>query len=183
MLEPLLHSPVRARRYAAAVGGLLTALATGIAVLLLAPAPAHAEAVSVRDARGDVASSNDIVRTRVVNGRLIAVRIHHRNLRRSALDIQFAVRAPRERPFTVYATLDGKNTIVFDQALQPRDCTGVRVARSLREDWTYLSVPRRCVGSPSGPVQVRPRVQWNKSGSSGDWSVNGNEHWTRWVAR
>ena len=177
------HSPTPARYAGRLAPGLAVVLAAALALVGVAAAPAQAETVSVRDARGDVTSPNDVLRTWVANGHRIGVRIQHRDLRRTALDIQFALRTASGRTWTVYATLDGKNTIVFDQGLEPRECRGVRVARSLRHDWSALSVPRSCVGSPRGRVQVRPRVQWNKSGTHGDWSVNADAHWTRWVPR
>ena len=78
----------------------LRTLAAGAALTLtttLLPGAASADSAWFRDARGDVASPNDIVRYKVLNDARIGVRTIHRNLRASAQDIQFVLDTNRRR--------------------------------------------------------------------------------------
>ena len=163
---------------------LAAGLALGLAAGLVLPGPAaHAAQRSFADARGDAPGSNDIVRTAVTNGARIGVQITHRDLNRRATDIQFRLRTSSGATWTVFAAFDGSMRDVFDGDFEAHPCPGLRVGRNLRQDRTTLSVPRSCVGSPAGPVKVRPRVQWSADGARGDWSINRGDHWTPWVPR
>lgn len=163
----------------------LAALGAGLAAALaLSGVPAaQASTRSFDDARRDAPGSNDILRTTATNGSRIGVTIRHRDLTRSASDIQFAVRTPSGAEWHVFAALDGSGGQVYDSDFQEHPCSGLRVSRSLAKDRTALSVPRSCVGGPSGRVKLQPRVQWSADGSKGDWSVNGGQHWTPWIGR
>ena len=152
-----------------------------LAGLVLAGSPAQASTRSFDDARHDAPGSNDIVRTTVTNGSRIGVTIRHRDLTRSASDIQFKVRTSSGAEWTVFASLEGQGGQVYDGDFGLHPCPGLRVSRSLAKDRTALSVPRSCVGGPSGRVKLQPRVQWSADGSKGDWSVNGVQHWTPWI--
>ncbi|MCW2772179.1 MAG: hypothetical protein JWN91_505 [Nocardioides sp.] len=160
---------------------------TGIGLaagLVLAGVPAaHASTRSFDDARRDAPGSNDIVRTTVTNGCRIGVTVRHRDLTRSASDIQFGLRTSSGAEWHVFAALDGSGGQVYDSDFGAHPCPGLRATRSLAKDRTELSVPRSCVGSPSGRVKFQPRVQWSADGDKGDWSVNGGRHWTPWIGR
>lgn len=166
--------------------GVAAAVAAAL-VLLLGPGPAaHADTRSVADEKDDVASPNDVLRTKVVNGRRIGVRITHDDLRRSALDIQFTVQdGSGGGNWIVYASFAGDSLLfrTVDGETQTRECAGLEAGRSLRRDVSWLSVPRRCVRPVEGEVRLKPRVQWSSDGTKGDWSVNGNRHWTPYVPR
>ncbi|WP_323793234.1 hypothetical protein [Nocardioides sp.] len=162
------------------------ALLTAAALVLAVGAPAEAKSKSFRDKRGDVASTNDVLRTKVANGRRIGVRIKHVDLRRDVSDVQFKVQSRgSDAEYVVFAAVDGSyaQVIDFNEAPTTRECPGLRVSASVRKDVTKLSVPRTCVGNPSGAVRLSPRVQWSDDGSLGDWSINGNDHFTPYIKR
>ncbi len=161
---------------------LSTVVALGATLLVTAPA-AQAATRSYADARRDAPGSNDIVRTTATNGARIGVQVRHRDLKRSVADIQLRVRTSTGAEWTVYGVFDGSRGQVFDEDFREQSCPGVRVSRSLAKDRTALSVPRSCLGSPTGRVKVRPRVQWSADGRKGDWSINRGDHWTSWVPR
>jgi hypothetical protein len=160
--------------------------ATTLSISLL-PSAASADTAWFREARGDVKSSNDIVRYKVLNTKRIGVRTVHRNLRASAQDIQLLLDTNAKRKgyeWGAYATLDGSFASVWrDTRSGPEyhDCPGLRVSRSVREDWAVLTVPRACVGRPDA-VRLRTRVQWSLDGSQGDWAP-GARRWSDWVRR
>ncbi len=165
----------------------LVALLLGLLGLPGLAAPALAKSKTFPDRCGDVASANDVLSTKVVNRRRIGVRITHDDLRRDVHSIQFALRSRgSDDEAVVYATVDGSTTWVLDFGYGPPrevDCPGVRVSSTPRTDVTALSVPRSCVGDPSGAVRLSPRVQWSDDGTLGDWSINRGDHFTPYVRR
>ena len=165
-----------------AVLTVLTTLTIASGTLALTGPPAQAQTIRFADARGDVSSPNDIVRTVARNGSRIGVVVTHRDLRRSATDIQFGVLTASGVKWHVFAELGGGTAAVYDGDWKVHRCPGLKVARSLAGSQTALSVPRSCLGSP-GKVKLQPRVQWSADGSKGDWSVNAGGHWTRWIKR
>jgi len=157
----------------------LTALATAIVLL---PAAAQANSNTFKDAAHDTANSNNVLRYRVHNGKRISVTTHHRNLTKKAVDIQFEIDTPAKGAnFHVYASANGRQALLYRGQNYGIKCAGIKVTRKLGKDTLKLSVPRTCVGRPKGKIRVRARVQWNNSGSKGDWAPN--KGFSPWVRR
>jgi hypothetical protein len=161
---------------------LVTVMAAAV-VVAATPAAALANSRTFRDQRGEVSSSNDIVRYAVGNGKRITATTWHRDLTRKALDLQLLLKNSRNgRVYTAYATLDGKADYVGQVGSGDyAPCPGLAVSRDLAKNTASLSVPRACLGSPRGRIKMRVRVQWSADGAKGDWAPN--RGYSGWVAR
>lgn len=157
---------------------------TVLSAIVLSAAPAQAASHTYRDPKRDTdggASGNDITATTVVNGAMVGVKIRHRDLERSASDIQFKTMSRDGQAITVFGDLKSGTVLVYDESFATIECVGATVTRSLGQDRTSLMVPRSCVLGDTSKLKLRPRVQWNRSGSKGDWSFNKGTHFSPWV--
>lgn len=158
---------------------------TVLSAIVLSAIPAQAASHTYGDPRRDTdggASGNDIIATTVVNGAMVGVKIRHRDLERSASDIQFKTMSRDGQAITVFGDLKRATVLVYDENFAPIECAGATVTRSLGKDRTSLMVPRSCVLGDTSKVKLRPRVQWNRSGSKGDSSFNKGAHYSPWIS-
>lgn len=161
-----------------------TTVSTALVAALVAFAPGSAGAATktFKDSRHDTASSNNIVRYTVHNGKRIKVTTKHKNLTKKAVDIQFRIKSKGVRgSYVVYASTNGKVKRVYFQKWVGQKCKGVKVNRNLKKDRLSLSVPRKCVGNPKGKIRVKVRVQWSADGTKGDWAPD--KGYSPWVRR
>lgn len=154
---------------------------TVLSTIVLTAMPANAAGRTFSDPRGDTsggASGNDIVSTKVVNGAMVGVKIRHRRLGRSVVDIQFKAKSADGSVATVFGSFASGSVMVYGEDFTPIECSGAKLTRSLKKDRTALMVPAICLPGDTSTVKLRPRVQWNNSGSKGDWSFNKGDHFS-----
>lgn len=183
---------ITGRDVAARVGVLATVTAL-VAGSLGVAAPAQADTVGFRDARGDMGHPADIHVVRVVNEKMVRVKIRHQNLTprgNKSASVFVDTDAGEPGPEFVFAAGIFAGTDYqlvrmrgWKRVGDPLACA-IDLGLDYRRDVSQFKMHRRCLGHPT-KVRVAVKVTGETAGQdtfTADW-LHGRREFTRSVAR